>query len=168
MCSDCAEFEPVCGYCGLSCYGDCDAPDRCPSCWREFCIEEYNGDYELEVCLDEECVCDCGCHESDIDAWDTDPEEPAGLTKMREFWKARKNPKPQPGKFPFLKLPGEIRDKIYRYNMKQYNMHRKRSPYFKGTIETALLSTCRLINKEARHIPLSINTLFICKPFSCL
>lgn len=144
MCSDCSDFEPVCSFCGMSCHGECDNPNKCPSCW----LDVY-GDFELEGCLESDCP--CNCHEEDVEG--LCPEE---FEEMK--------PKLQPGVFPFLKLPGEMRNKVYHYNMKQYDRWR-RSPYFKGKIETALLSTCRQINKEARHIPLSINTLSFIDPF---
>jgi len=70
----------------------------------------------------------------------------------------------QHGSFPLLKLPAELRDKIYHYHLEQYGRRRK-SPYYKGTIETALLSTCRQVNDETRHIPLSTNPISFRIPF---
>ena len=42
------------------------------------------------------------------------------------------------------------------------------SRYHRGTIHTALLQTCRQINKEARHVPLSINRLCFAGPLNAL
>ncbi|KAI9881297.1 MAG: hypothetical protein M1830_005583 [Pleopsidium flavum] len=145
MCSDCSDFDPECGFCGLNCHGDCDDPDKCLSCW----YDEVYGDYDPDLCG--EIDCSCGCHEGDIESW-----------RLEEFNEMK--PKLQPGVFPFLKLPGELRNKVYHHNMKQYD-RRRRSFYFKGKIDTALLSTCRQVNKEARHIPLSINKLSFASPF---
>ncbi|MCJ1231580.1 hypothetical protein MMC12_008257 [Toensbergia leucococca] len=44
----------------------------------------------------------------------------------------------------------------------------RRSPNFRGTIQTAILYTCRQINKEARHIPLTINQLSFVSPLHAL
>lgn len=66
-------------------------------------------------------------------------------------------------------LPGEIRDKIYGYAMLQDGQQRvPGSNYHRGTIHTALLQSCRQINKEARHFPLTINILCFNGPLSAL
>ena len=62
------------------------------------------------------------------------------------------------GVFPFLKLPGEIREKIYGFAFLQDGKQRK-SPNHRGTIHTALLGTCRQIYSEARGLPLTLNKL---------
>ena len=165
MCSDCEEHEPECGYCGLTCYGECDDPDKCPTCW----FEEYFGDYDPEPCIerDDGVVCECRCHvEVDSETLEDLLSDMGGgvYEQMKEDMSDKLNPKLQPGVFPFQKLPGELRDKIYGIHLKQYG-NRRESPYYKGIIETALLSTCRQINKEARHLPLSINTLSFISPF---
>ncbi|MCJ1368272.1 hypothetical protein MMC16_007414 [Acarospora aff. strigata] len=48
--------------------------------------------------------------------------------------------------------------------MKQYRGKRNRSLYYEGVIETAILKTCRQINREARHLPLMLNTLNFLNP----
>ena len=66
-------------------------------------------------------------------------------------------------------LPGEIRDKIYGYAMLQDGKQRTNgSRYHRGTIHTALLQTCRQINNEAKHFPLTINKLCFNSPLSAL
>lgn len=64
------------------------------------------------------------------------------------------------GVFPFLKLPGEIRDKIYGFAFLQ-DGNRRDTPakHHRGTIHTALLGTCRQVWMEAGHLPLSLNTI---------
>lgn len=161
---------PECDYCGLNCRGECDDPDTCPTCW----IAQYTEDDYRYACLDQDhpdrkCQCECVCHyRDDIEAlrpvfgkFDRGRQE---WLELEALWKERNTPRLQPGTFPFLRLPGELRDKIYHYNMSQYGSHRK-SPYFKGTIEVALLSTCRQINQEARQLPLLLNTLSFETPF---
>lgn len=158
MCSDCSDHEPECSFCGINCMGECEDPDRCPSCWNE----EYYGDYDIENCVGIDC--DCDCHENDFE----DAQHMFSVGVFPDFISSEEvitiKPKLRPGVFPFLKLPGELRNKVYHWNMKQYGEAR-RVPFFKGRIDTALLRTCRQINKEARHIPLSINTLSFVNPF---
>ena len=62
------------------------------------------------------------------------------------------------GIFPFLDLPGEIREQIYGFSFLQDGKQRKAASH-RGSIHTALLGTCRQIYNEARHLPLTINTL---------
>ena len=71
------------------------------------------------------------------------------------------------GVFPFLKLPGEIREKVYDYAFLQDGKQRKCANH-RGTIHTALLSTCRLINNEARNLPLTRNRLCFNSPIYAL
>ncbi len=159
MSSHVEDYEPECNYCGLDCGGECDDPDRCPTCW----MAEYIGDYDRHACLDQDHPdrqCECECHYKDgmIGALRDLFDEFDGDEEMEALWREGTTPRLQPGTFPFLRLPRELRDKIYHYNMSQYGSRRK-CPYFRGNIEVALLSTCRQINQEARHLPLSINTL---------
>ena len=66
-------------------------------------------------------------------------------------------------------LPGEIREKIYGYALLQDGKQRViGSRYHRGTIHTALLRTCRQVNKEAKHIPFTINRLCFAGPLSAL
>lgn len=165
MCSDCEDFEPACSFCGLTCYGDCDDPDKCPTCW----MGEHLDDYDPAPCIerDDGTECECRCHfDEDIEAWKDcfSDDLQSVYEEMRAHRSGLSNPKLQPGVFEFMNLPGEIRDKIYHYNLQQSGSYRK-SPCFKGTIETALIKTCRQVNQEARHLPLSINTLSFISPF---
>ena len=155
-----SEFEPECSYCGLPCYRECDDPDRCISCW----YEGYCGESSLDSCVED--GCDCVCHKEDMDDFFHNFREEcdSGYEEMKAHLKKMASPKLQPGVFPFMRLSGELRDAVYYYNLKQHGSRRK-SPYFKGTIETALLSTCRQIKKEAKHLPLSINTFSFANPF---
>lgn len=158
MCSECGEeHEPICDYCGDSCFGQCDDPDVCHNCWYLNCI---NWDQDLidpfpeealEECIDEDCH--CKCHE---DMWDDlDFRLEAGVLKTLED---HGPPYEREGIFPFLKLPGEIREKIYGFSFLQDGKQRK-APSHRGSIHTALLGTCRQIYNEARHLPLTINKL---------
>jgi len=163
MCSDCEDFDPECSYCGLSCGGSSEDLDKCPSCWMQ---EIFDG-YDPAPCFerDDGVECKCDCHEEDIEAWKDVSGIPEEMyEQINEDLSKMYNPKLQPGVFPFLKLPGELRDKIYHYHLKAYG-HRRKSTYYKGTVDTALLGTCRQINKEARHLPLSINMLSFVSPF---
>lgn len=165
MSSHVGDYEPECNYCGLDCGGGCDDPDRCPTCW----IAQYTEDDYRYACRDQDHPdrqCECECHYKDgmIEALRDIFDEFDGDEEMEALWRAGTTPRLQPGTFPFLRLLRELRDKIYHYNMSQYGSHRK-TPYFRGTIEVTLLSTCRQINQEARHLPLSINTLSFSNSF---
>ena len=54
---------------------------------------------------------------------------------------------------------------IYFYCIKQEGDFRK-SPFFRGKMKTNILLTCSFINKEARHLPLKINTLCFQDPLA--
>ena len=161
MCSECG--EPQCGYCGAFCRGLCDDPDSCPSCWldQEFDHDmETDSDIEVSECMDDGCP--CSCHSVVVDR----------LRKNWDFeiqtWKER-DPAPfeRKGAFPFLRLPGEVRNRIEYYALRQVGTYRL-SPNFKGKIDTAILFTCRTINEEARHLPLTINSLCFGSPTCAL
>ena len=101
MCSDCGE-ETLCHFCGDACGGQCSDPDSCRSCWmdRYLCIASDMSDAAdfdvLEDCMDS--ACPCTCHENGSVVNHTE-----GVTSYQ-----------RQGVFPFLKLPGEVRDKIYK------------------------------------------------------
>lgn len=144
-CEDGGELD--CSFCGVACHGLCDDPDRCPSCW----YEEFFDEYDDETCEGLECSCECHEIMAQIiaETHDPCPHKPIVAT--------------MPGVFPFLELPGELRDKIYHHSLTRYQGDRS-SSFFRGTIYTALLSTCRQINREARHLPLSLNTFCFVDP----
>ena len=161
MCSECG--EPQCNFCGAFCRGLCDDPDSCPSCWLDHEPDhDMETDSELEVseCMDE--CCECSCHSVVEDRlrkkWDYDIQT----------WGERDLPPfNRKGVFPFLRLPGEVRSKIEYYALRQVGTYRL-SPHFRGKIDTALLFTCRKINEEARHLPLTINSLCFGSPTCAL
>ena len=143
MCSDCEDEGPGCSYCGDECYGSCDDPDSCPSCWSD--REGFPNDDQdeaVEVCLDMGCTCLC--------------HGPDDYYSLAETAERKRN-------FAFLNLPGEIRDRIYAFAITQEGEQR-RTGYHRGTIHTAVLQTCRQINSEARHLPLTLNTLSFASP----
>ena len=146
----------MCDYCGDSCYGACDNPDVCRSCWYLQCIpwDRSFEDPDAEVqdmCMEEDCACEC--HEG---LWeDLGYRFEAGVLKSFE---EHGPPYEREGIFPFLKLAGEIREKIYSFAFLQAGKQRK-SPNHRGSIHTALLGTCRQVYNEARHLPLTINKL---------
>ena len=162
MCSECGDLhEPLCSYCGESCYGRCSDPDACPSCWSpgndplDFDEDEFLGDAFGE-CLTDECICQCHEDFFEDEGWRVEAgvlkkEEVHGLPYVRE------------GVFPFFKLPGEIREKIYGYAFLQDGKQRKCANH-RGTIHTGLLGTCRQVYNEARHLPLKINKLCFDSP----
>ena len=154
MCLDCDEV--CCKFCGVPCRGTCDDPDYCPSCWVQQYLGEWFGDEELEDCYRGGCNCDC--HGD----WFNHHLRPI-------IYHAPKNQTPfvRKGVFPFLKLAGELREKIYHLVLQQTGKDRT-SASFVGTVDTAILSTCRQINKEARHIPLTTTKLSFLGPFQAL
>lgn len=109
-------------------------------------------DGELEdECMEEKCA--CNCHE---DLWND-----LGYRIEAGFLKTVRDDEPpyeREGAFPFLELPGEIREKIYGFSFLQDGNQRKSASH-RGSIHTALLGTCRQIYNEARHLPLTINKL---------
>ena len=166
MCSDCEEeFEPFCSYCGEACFGMCDDPDICPTCWipanDPFDFDDLGfSDDAAEGCLRDECICQCHLEMFDdlgmrVEAGVLKHEDKHGLPYLRE------------GVFPFLKLPGEIREKVYDYAFLQDGEQRKCANH-RGTIHTALLGTCRQINNEARNLPLTRNRLCFNSPIYAL
>ena len=166
MCSECElDDEPLCSYCGEPCFGDCDDPDVCPSCWvpanDPFLFEDEEFSEEAgDKCMQESCVCQCH-HELFIDLG---MRVEAGVLKHEE---EHGPPYLRKGVFPFLKLPGEIREKVYDYAFLQDGKQRKCANH-RGTIHTALLGTCRLINNEARNLPLTRNRLCFSSPLYAL
>ena len=113
-------------------------------------FEDSDEDF-LDACIDSECA--CNCHE---DLWDDlGYRFEAGVLKVFE---EDGPPYDRRGVFPFLELPGEIREKIYSFSFLQYGKQRKAASH-RGSIHTALLGTCRQIYNEARHLPLTINKL---------
>ena len=105
----------------------------------------------LDTCIDSECACKCHA-----ELWDDlGYRFEAGVLKI---WEDDGPPYDRRGVFPFLKLPGEIREKIYSFSFLQYGKQRKAASH-RGSIHTALLGTCRQIYNEARHLPLTINKL---------
>ena len=107
----------------------------------------------LDECMSEQCRCECH-HQLD---------ESSIMRYMHGVRKYKDNdgrPFVRKGIFPFLKLPGEIWEKVYGFAFLQDG--NKRTSAFtpashRGSIHTALLGTCRQVHKEAGHLPLSIN-----------
>ena len=124
-------------------------------------MDEHEGyhDYGFqEACYGEDCRCDCH------DAYNNE----IGLRyEAGVFWDEDDLCYERRGVFPFLTLPGEIREKIYGYAFLQ-DGEQRRSLNHRGTIHTALLRTCRQTNKEARHLPLTINCLCFSSPILAL
>ena len=156
MCSECEDAEVCCRFCGVTCGGTCDDPDSCPSCWTEEYFGESFGEEELDGCYQGGCNCDC---HGDWFNHHLRPIVYSGLQDQTPFVRQ--------GVFPFLMLAGELRDKIYHLVLQQTGKDRT-SINFKGTVDTAILSTCRQINKEARHIPLTTTKLSFLTPFQAL
>lgn len=105
----------------------------------------------LEDCM-EDC-CACKCHADLYD--DVGIRFEAGV---RICGDDEGPPYEREGIFPFLTLPGEIREKVYGFVFLQDGKQRKAASH-RGSIHTALLGTCRHIYNEARHLPLTINKL---------
>ena len=63
------------------------------------CTEE-----EMDDCLDTDCP--CGCHEESLELMNMSRNSDGTLFEMDGDYERK-------GFFPFLKLPGEVRDKIY-------------------------------------------------------
>ena len=60
MCFECgSEYE--CGYCGDECFGACEDPDTCHTCWGwKYLEDDYSDDGEaIDSCIDSECTCAC-------------------------------------------------------------------------------------------------------------
>ena len=110
----------------------------------------------LEECMGNDCACKCHADLYDdlgirFEAGVQICEDDDGPPYKRE------------GVFPFLALPGEIREKIYGFAFLQDGKQRKTASH-RGSIHTALLGTCRQIYNEARHLPLTINKLCFGSP----
>lgn len=184
MCSDCDfDDEPICEYiilhqknyrpcwltafgryCGDNCCGECDDPDACHSCWLSKVGDAQMYDEDFEDDLHQECMdvgCRCNCHTLHFEAMGLRLE--AGVL----FDYDDHPPYQRQGVFPFLFLAQELRNKVYGFAMSQDGKQRT-SPYHRGTIHTALLSSCRQVYKEARHIPLSTNRLCFATPLHAL
>ena len=126
MCSDCDsehEFPHfICQVCGTYCEGLCQDPDTCPTCWHwkndpTAMVDDVDTDIQ-SFCIDED-RCLCTCHDDVYEdmgmrykhgAWFDDEEDPVFVRK---------------GVFPFLKLPGELRDRIYGFAFLQDGCQRK-------------------------------------------
>lgn len=156
MCSECDDAEVCCRFCGVACGGTCDDPDTCPSCWAEEYFGDWFGEEELDGCY--QGGCNCECHGD----WFNHHLRPIDYLGPRN-----QSPFVRQGVFPFLKLAGELREKIYHLVLQQTGKDRV-SINFKGKVDTAILSTCRQINKEARHIPLTTTNLSFLGPFQAL
>ena len=158
MCSECGEdHEPICMYCGDTCWGSCADPDVCRSCWlpKNGGVEMWEEEDDLDACLHDDCRCQCHG-----EMW-----EEMGRRYENGVWYDDEDDGPpfvRKGVFPFLKLPGEIRDRIYGFAFLQDGESRSSSVVngnHRGAIHTALLSTCRQIYKEASKLPLTLNML---------
>ena len=166
MCSECGEqHEPLCSYCGEACYGECDDTDVCPTCWvpanDPFDFDEAGfSDEAIDGCLKDGCI--CMCHHEMFD--DLGMRIEAGVLKLEH---EHGLPYLRKGVFRFLNLPGEVREKVYDYAFLQDGKQRKCANH-RGTIHTALLGTCRQINNEARHLPLTRNRLCFNSPLYAL
>ena len=161
MCWEC-EGEPLCLYCGTDCYGFCDDPDSCASCWPfrgshddENSFSEMN-DENVEECMEN--GCQCACHEDFIKALNFKFDDESESWVIQDSEEEVEEEYVHEGVFPLLDLAGEIRAKIYDYTMLADGKQRN-SGFFKGRIHTSILSTCRQINSEARHVPLTVNEL---------
>ena len=150
MCSDCGA-EPVCSWCGDTCYGTCDDPDTCQTCWTQKndpLSDDIDDDFDdnIEDCID--CECRCQCHKEFFMEMGIGPSSFSLNEDGTEI--VRK------GVFPFLSLPLEIRENIYVYAFLQSG-HARSARYHRGTIHTALLGTCRQVYHEASQLPFSLN-----------
>ncbi len=151
MCQLC---EIQCSYCGEDCGGLCPDNETCPSCWT---VDNY-GEFDDEAYHDcRDTLCECPCHEEDDElsmfGFDSDDEEEDDDGRKGKVIAGVDNPvekkvaKASQISFRFLDLPTELRDKIYKYTLKQTGSHRT-TPFLKGRINTAILFTCRQINLE--------------------
>lgn len=136
------ESSAPCYYCGKEdCFGDCDDPDVCRSCWvyenvpSDFTESYYDDDgYPVDQCMENDCT--CKCHAEIYE--DLRVRFEAGV----RYDEDEDPPFTREGVFPFMKLPGEIREKIYSYAFLQEGKQRKRpSAKHRGSIHTNLLRT---------------------------
>ncbi|KAL9627774.1 MAG: hypothetical protein Q9164_007496 [Protoblastenia rupestris] len=114
----------------------------------------------FEDCLNGRCRCECHDEIYEDNGWRWE----AGVFKTDE---KDGLPFERNGVFPFLKLAGETRERIYGYTFLQ-DGNRRYSVNHRGTIHTALLHTCREVYNEARHMPLTINRLCFATPVDTL
>ncbi|MCJ1338048.1 hypothetical protein MMC09_003333 [Bachmanniomyces sp. S44760] len=89
--------------------------------------------------------------------WNSEVDKWQDIDKMEKY--------ESKGIFPFLQLPGEVREQIYPLVFAQAGPHRHSNNY-RGTISTNLLATCRQIHNEAGHLPLALNRLWFASPFA--
>ena len=166
MCSACGEdHEPICDYCGQSCFGRCDDPDTCPHCFYEVVmmrgldLDDWEDErFEAQnMCF--KVGCNCQCHDEYKEDLGMRYEAGGLLVEAQDG-----PPFERQGVFPLLELPGEIREKIYGFSFLQDGEQRK-SSYHRGTIHTNLLRTCRQVYNEAGHLPLTLNKLSFGAPF---
>ena len=103
-------LDPDCQqhFCGTNCGGTCDDPDTCEWCWVDLCCPTR--DHDFSVCAVQPCP--CTCHE---ERDDTFTKTTNGSTGEVEFVPKRplRLACDRPGIFDFLKLPAEVRNKIY-------------------------------------------------------
>lgn len=118
-------------------------------------IEVFDDDH-LDDCMNDGCT--CNCHAEIYD--DIGIRFEAGVQKDGPLYHRE-------GVFLFLKLSGEMREKIYGFAFLQDGKQRKTASH-RGSIHTALLGTCRQIYNEARHLPLTINKLCFASPLFAL
>ena len=144
MCSQCGEdHDPACNYCGKNCAGRCDDPDVCPSCWgfENGAMDWAFGDEDeaSDECMMDDCRCKCHAEFYEemglrFEGGVRYDEEDDGPTYERK------------GAFPFLQLPGEIRDRIYRFSFLQEGEQREHpAAKHRGRIHTNFLLTVSTI-----------------------
>ena len=165
MCAECDGDDLFCSWCGEDCFGKCEDPDSCPSCWTPLTLDmpfcQLAGEEsEMENCLDE--LCRCNCHNEIYE--DMEYRWEAGVFKRGEN---DSEPYIRKGVFRFLSLPAEVRKHIYKYTFAQEGKQRI-SPNHRGTIHTALLQSCREVYKEAGDLPLTANQVCFGDPQSAL
>lgn len=120
---------------------------------------DYSGEL-LDKCMGDDCTCDCHADLYD----DLGYRIEAGVLRYVED---EDLPYEREGVFPFLKLPGEIREKIYGFAFLQDGKQRKAASH-RGSIHTALLGTCRQIYNEGCNLPLTMNKLCFASPLFAL
>lgn len=170
MCSECGEeHDPPCYYCGETCFGGCDDPDVCRSCWsmenipHDFTMSNYEHDATVkDDCWDTNCR--CRCHDEYYE--DVGVRFEAGVRYSKDVDGI---PYDRKGVFPFLKLPGEVRDRIYGYTFLPNGKQRQRqSAKHRGLIHTNLLRICRQVYQEAGTLPLTLNKISVSHPLHAL
>ena len=117
---------------------------------------EEGNEESIEECIDT--GCECTCHEEFIKAQNLKFDDESESWVKQDSEEDKEKEFQREGVFPFLDLAAEIRAKTYDYNMFAEGKQRC-SGFFKGKINTGILLTCRQINSEARHVPLTVNKL---------